>query len=570
MTKRAKSDGNALMPAGVSLEGFWVHLGSASLSTHQQIAKSLAACVGSKANQVKLLPEAAGTRPREVLLLTQPGAWTSSAACWDTVRTLQQQIGVLDAEPLFASPGVEPAPEVQHEWLSIEERPKPVAKSGGDKRPLPCAASNAQWHLEAVFAPEAWLLKPPAGGLRQGEGIVIGHPDTGYTHHPEIWDPTPATRRVLPDLGYNFKEGKKDPADLMNGSFPGHGTGTASVIMSPPGGPGASFVTGTAPMAKIVPIRVSDSVIHFSFANTTQAIYHAVDVAGAHVISMSLGGPFKSRALESAIAYAISQGVIVLAAAGNVWPWVVYPARFESVIALAATNCQSKPWSDSASGSAVDLSAPGESVWRARAVQANNGLKATVEPGSGTSFAVATTAGACASWLAFHGRDALIARYGKPNLAAVFRSLLVQAVNTPSSGWDKSNYGTGILDMRQLLNAPLPSLPKKLAKKSPAIVQHSQIDALKGYFPDIPGKKAAAGASKFAKRVPKGVTAKTDTRTDFDEFLFHVATNPKLRSVLRADWSGKVKKKAGSADVTSIAAKTLHDPSRALLAWLGK
>ena len=58
------------------------------------------------------------------------------------------------------------------------------------------------------------------------------------------------------------------------------------------------------------------------------------------MISMSLGGPFGSGFLERAIGRAVDSGLIVLAAAGNYWPWVVYPARYNEVVGVAAVNCR--------------------------------------------------------------------------------------------------------------------------------------------------------------------------------------------------------------------------------------
>lgn len=91
--------------------------------------------------------------------------------------------------------------------------------------------------------------------------------------------------------------------------------------------------------------------------------------------------------------HAIARGVVILAAAGNVWPWVVYPARFDQVIAVAACNGAARIWRDSASGPAVDGTAPGESVWVARTGDSPGPTDDHVDVGSGTSFAVATTAG---------------------------------------------------------------------------------------------------------------------------------------------------------------------------------
>jgi thermitase len=240
----------------------------------------------------------------------------------------------------------------------------------------------------------------------------------------------------------------------------GHGAATASVIMSDHNpSPDTVWVSGAAPRAKLIPFRVSDGVIHFDFTNVALAIHEAVDQK-AHVISMSLGGLFPSRFLERAIERAIANGLIVLAAAGNVWPWVVYPAHYRQVIAVAAVNCRKKPWSLSARGDSVDISAPGESVWRARTLQNSDSYPVyVVEPSSGTSYAVATAAGACALWLAHHGRKQLIDKYGAPRLATVFRELLVTKGFEKPPGWDSEKYGVGILRADRLLEAPLPESP---------------------------------------------------------------------------------------------------------------
>lgn len=230
---------------------------------------------------------------------------------------------------------------------------------------------------------------------------------------------------------YDFVLRKTDAVDPLEPGNPGHGTTTASVIMSSTGGTGETFVSGVAPAATIVPLRVTARVVLLGFDRLAEAIRYASD-HGCHVISMSLGGVTPSGALSRAVAYAVSQGVVVLAAAGNVWPWVVYPARLDQVIACAACNCQKGIWSKSAAGDTVDVTAPGETVWVARPGKDAGQDDDIVDVGSGTSYAVATTAGACALWLAHHGRDALITRYGKGQIASVFKEVLMtHGVDTP-------------------------------------------------------------------------------------------------------------------------------------------
>src|SRR3954454_5096193 len=147
------------------------------------------------------------------------------------------------------------------------------------------------------------------------------HPDTGYRRHPEI------AANLLIGLGRDLFRNDDDPEDELQKTFAwqngGHGTGTASVIVSPRGaadGNPQNAVSGTAPHAKLVPFRVSDSVVVLDTLNLARAIELATD-RGVHVISISMGGLGSDR-LHDAVVYATSRGVIVLAAAGpacNSW-----------------------------------------------------------------------------------------------------------------------------------------------------------------------------------------------------------------------------------------------------------
>ena len=74
----------------------------------------------------------------------------------------------------------------------------------------------------------------------------------------------------------------------------------------------------------------------------------------------------------------------------------------------------------------------------------------------GTSDATALTASAAALWLSYHGRDALLERYGAAGIPVVFRSLLTEYGVSVPPRWPESNWGAGVLDMVALLEAPLP------------------------------------------------------------------------------------------------------------------
>lgn len=85
---------------------------------------------------------------------------------------------------------------------------------------------------------------------------------------------------------------------------------------------------------------------------------------GAKVINMSLGGSPSSQALEDAVNYAWSKGVVVVSAAGNSGSSAPsYPAYYTNSIAVAATDSNDTKASWSNFGSWVDVAAPGVSIY---------------------------------------------------------------------------------------------------------------------------------------------------------------------------------------------------------------
>ena len=442
----------------------------------------------------------------------------SVAKGWELTTALAKEPEVADVEPSLIQPGAEPMLEQVYPPGQVSP------SSGGGDVDLPCS-KDPDWSLSVCDVQTAWGLTPKPEGMRFGESIVVGHPDTGYTRHPEFFDPA----RLLVTRGYDFEDDNKDPRDSLKGQAPSHGTSTGSVIMSDHRMQG-NVVSGTAPMAQLVPLRVSTSVVHLNFTKLTRALRHAI-ADGHHVISMSLGGPFYSRALYRAIQDAVDRDVILLAAAGNVWPWVVYPAKYDEVIAVAACNCRKKIWKDSASGKAVDVTAPGESVWRARTPKRE---KFKTGRGSGTSYAVATLAGICALWLAYHGRDKLLARYGAGNLATVFKEVLIkQGVDVPS-GWNNSKHGAGIVNANKLLQANLPVTARAAGMRaihaSPVADKQSRFDVLMDYFPDEDEDAMRRAFSLVLGVKPMEINMLLSNYGD--ELNFHIATNPEFRETL--------------------------------------
>lgn len=331
--------------------------------------------------------------------------------------------------------------------------------------------SGLCWVNDAPPADRLWALKniraDAAWQLAQGAGIVVAQPDTGVAAHDEL----PPAMLAL-EQAADVLDGDPDPTDPLDTGTanPGHGTGTASVLASPAGGQ----VTGAAPLARVAPIRCINDVKVFNTGPVAAAIAHATQ-AGCDVISMSLGG-VPGRALRRAIRAAIESHQIVLAAAGNCVPMVVWPAKYSEVIAVGGSNAADLPWKGSSAGSAVDICAPAELVWRAERDAQNDPLS-TVAAGQGTSFATALVAGVAALWLSHYGRAAVIAEAQARGTSVqnLFRTALRATARRPG-GWETDRYGAGIVDARALLDLGLAQLPD--VAEAPPQVPGSLVPAL--------------------------------------------------------------------------------------------
>jgi serine protease len=314
------------------------------------------------------------------------------------------------------------------------------------------ALDQPYWALDKINTRAAWDEPPAPGGKSKGEGIVVFQPDTGVADHDELEPGMLDLNRA-----HDFVADKPGAADPLNyEGNPGHGTGTASVVASRVDGK----IAGSAPLATLVPLRALESVVVFDHGRVAAAVEYARQ-NGANVITMSLGGAWSS-ALRAAIDRAIADGIIVLAAAGNCVKLVVWPARYEEVIAVGGTNVRDEPWRGTCSGTAVDISAPAEFVPRAKRNPPDGGSPHAVAGGQGTSFAVAITAGVAALWLAHHTPEKVKAAVPPgSSIQQLFVSLLRNTARRPA-GFDTENMGAGIADALALIKAPL-VLPREEA-----------------------------------------------------------------------------------------------------------
>ncbi len=306
----------------------------------------------------------------------------------------------------------------------------------------------------------------------EGEGITIGHPDTGYRLYPEKpnWDLT---------RDHDFVDDDADAADSLitqiNVFEPdfvpsvGHGTSTASIIGGQrPDDDDDDDERRMYPMASkatIIPYRVMHGPVHLFDSDVAQAVRSAVD-ADCKVISMSLGG-YGFSGLRTEIQHAVDKGVIVLAAAGNQVGITVSPADYPETIAVASSKANGFPYVEGSSqGPEVTITAPGTDVWRVGIKQEDG--SSYVSQSTGTSYAVAHVAGLAAVWYGKHA--ATLETFvetdadGKEHRRKVSRTFAHLLKSTATTWEDEGfehwedyaqGFGPGIVNGKALLDAPI-------------------------------------------------------------------------------------------------------------------
>lgn len=345
-----------------------------------------------------------------------------------------------------------------------------------DERPGDTGDSGYSDALRDIRVPEAHAANGDA--LKNLSAVRVGHIDTGITKHPcfGFKKLTSGDKEGWPLLSEGRDMGRVDgglpldrwPMEGPYAGFPGHGTRTASVLCGRHvDGSGKVIFQGVAPQVPLVPYRISDTVIIDLFGPTRlDEAYLDALAKGCHVVSLSMGDPFEPRpAVAAAVNALYEAGVIMVCAAGNVIPTMVWPARFERTIAAGGSTVSTKgdpatikPWAGGSRGSAVDLCAPADKVTRANW----QGIHPTAKPSyaqySGTSYATAQIAGAAALWLAKHGPAKIREKFPGWRTVELFRKLARSTAQVPP-GWDTDRYGAGVLDVYALLAVDFVNFP---------------------------------------------------------------------------------------------------------------
>ncbi|PIP74737.1 MAG: peptidase S8 [Candidatus Levybacteria bacterium CG22_combo_CG10-13_8_21_14_all_35_11] len=241
------------------------------------------------------------------------------------------------------------------------------------------------YYAQALFTPNDTYFDRQWGLENIGQIInsVVGKIDADIDVST-AWDTTQNGVKVaILDVGINENHpdllgkvvNRQDFTNSASGTNDvyGHGTHVAGIVAAT--ADNSIGIAGVCPGCLLLNGKVLDDSGSGAYSWIANGIIWAAD-NGAQVINLSLGGSASSTTLESAVNYAWSKGVVVVAAAGNSNnSSKTYPGAYLNVIAVAATDNQDKRAYFSSYGSKwVDVAAPGVyvfSTWKDSTSNAN-------------------------------------------------------------------------------------------------------------------------------------------------------------------------------------------------------
>jgi serine protease len=265
--------------------------------------------------------------------------------------------------------------------------------------------SPIPWYVHAVNAPAVW-------GAKQNRVVRVAIVDDGFllTHEAlrgHIW----TNSKEIPNNGIDDDKNGFiddchgwDASDCDNdASAPAgrakefyHGTAIASAILSVAG----AYCDTANCRIEIIPVKVlSNHASTTLLVDGYRGISYAMTLKPDIICCAWSDGVFRPNEKQITDA-AISQGILVVAAAGNFPdknPY--YPASYPGVLSVAAVDSCGHKLTKSAFGSTVDIATPGKDV--ACASPASDSSYTVLD---GTSLAAAIASGAAALFLSCNPR----------------------------------------------------------------------------------------------------------------------------------------------------------------------
>ena len=322
-----------------------------------------------------------------------------------------------------------------------------------------------QWGLAKINCPAAWDRTTGSANITVAvvdSGVDLNHPQLAPLLLPGRdlvdWGPNPNPPGALWVLEGDFAGVDNDPQDEV-----GHGTHVAGTIscLSNDG----VEVAGVTWQCRLLPVRVLARARNIvtgqvkgtgSSADIAAGITWAVD-HGAQVINLSLGGSGDTAVERNAVAYAISRGVVVVAAMGNDGTNnPSYPAAYPDVIAVGAVNATDQRAAFSQTGPHIDVVAPGVNVLSTYWDDTYNFL-------DGTSMASPHVAGVAALILSCNST------IPASQVGQIIRDTARPLRDNPADPVPNDRYGSGLVDARAALDRACPPRPSAVIVRCPSL-----------------------------------------------------------------------------------------------------
>jgi thermitase len=213
-----------------------------------------------------------------------------------------------------------------------------------------------------------------------------------------------------PDLSIKIIANEDFSGTGTNDGF-GHGTHTAGIAAALVNN--FEGIAGVCPGCFLAIGKVLNNNGSGPDSDVIEGILWAAD-NGAKVLNISFGSTVSSKAKEDAIKHAWEKGVVIVAATGNFGDTSKkYPAAYENVISVAATDNKDNKASYSTYGTWVSVAAPGSSIFSTFPTTPFNmqssspGLQTKYDYLSGTSMATPIVSGiAGLLWASPYGTSA--------------------------------------------------------------------------------------------------------------------------------------------------------------------
>lgn len=283
---------------------------------------------------------------------------------------------------------------------------------------------DKQWALPRIGAPTSY-------DYTVGTNIWVAVVDTGVDCSLPDFDKSNCKS------GYNFADNNSDTTDRQS-----HGSFCASEINEVMNNKlGAA---GLSPGATVLAVKALSDEGWGSSSSVASSIDYAVD-QGVQVISMSLGSHQPDKLIEAACKRAVDAHITVVAAAGNESGPVGWPAAFDGVLAISATDSNDNIAKFSCRGPEVFIGSPGIGIIN-QTIDGHGGVHYPSYNGTSMSAPWSSSAAALLSSLGLRGdaiKSALANNADKKDDANLFGAGILNAGKAVShTYWSQFIYRT--------------------------------------------------------------------------------------------------------------------------------